>query len=272
MNIAEKMLLNELQQLDSLDNYFNDVDEMPLTSKNVGVTLRRGDGQPAYKAQIDIIIKPIFILVASGTTSIIEPSELPSGLKVALPAFMFGQADYSGGFPNAIAKLPALGLWSLQNVFIYGVYGSSVVQTTLNPLLKRGDLVIEYQYNAGGGNIYLGYIIVSSDNVAYGTLLAATNSDRFVIDTVRYSVNNDLYTPQLKNQLVFIFQTLFGKASDDKISPTSFINPRNTIKYIADIPFTKGIDKNISIGTYVNYDVPEIVFSIFIKDFKKIEA
>jgi hypothetical protein len=202
------------------------------------------------------------------TSAIVLPANLPAALQTPLPVFIFGHIDYSSGFPAGFSKLPLPAPWKVIEILTIGV---NATPTALIGNSVNGDIVIHYQAISAGVT-YDAYVQVTSPNVGYSSLLEALSSDRFVINYIRYDVLDDSLVSQFLNQLVIITQTLFGRATDDKVSPNSFKDPSNQIRSLIDVPLSTGIDKNRSLSTYINYDVSEMIWSIFTKKVTKVRA
>ena len=91
-------------------------------------------------------------------------------------------------------------------------------------------------------------------------------SDRFIINMIRY-IQNDT-TPaglnQYTNDIALLRLSLFGKMDKDFVSPNSFKEPKNFQNGIIDIPIKKGLDKQETLATYINYDAVNLQWSIFV--------
>jgi len=103
-------------------------------------------------------------------------------------------------------------------------------------------------------------------------LLDALNSDSFVTNMLRYIISDTsaVGLAQYENNVKTLRQSLFGKSTDDFVSPNSFKLPEQQQAGIIDIPLVFEVDKAAALGTYVNYDVVNIQWSIFVKQVNKL--
>lgn len=245
----------------------------PAAVNPAATVLAAAAGNPGFAAQFDLqlLLKFFSIVDATGVATLLTPAQLLAAaptLANQLAQFVFGNSDFAGGFKRTMQAYP-LTNWTYGTPFIYGkgtptVNGLALDATVLATLV-RGDLVIP-QYFDSGATTYVALSIVRCNQVAYGTLLDALNSDRFVMNMIRY-VMNDTSSAGLAqfNQNIGIYkQSLFGKFDSDFISPTSFKMPEQMQDGIIDIPLEKGIDKQVILGTYQNYDAPTVQWSIFV--------
>jgi hypothetical protein len=108
--------------------------------------------------------------------------------------------------------------------------------------------------------------------VAYATLLTALSSDRFVLNMIRYVIPDTTLIAQYSNNIGLFRQSLFGKFNSDYMSPNSFKKPEQQQNGLIDIPLKKGIDKETSMGMYINYTCIELSWSIFVWTVKKLSA
>lgn len=117
-------------------------------------------------------------------------------------------------------------------------------------------------------------VIVHCNQVAYGALLDATNSDRFVISAIRFALPNPATLTQYGEQITYLYQSLFGKAITDSLNPLSYKDPNQFQAGIIDIPLGSngwGIDKSSQFGGYI---IPSQVmtWSIFIQSETRLTA
>lgn len=292
MTQAEKDLMNMLRSdADAFDSAFessfaSDANEAPLVSPSIDNAvgkLGRGGSQPVYSAQFDmsVLIKYFDVTVADGTHAAILAAALPAAVQTQIPAVFFGSSDFASGFTFGKQKLPLSG-WSYLRSYIYGegepaVIGDGGAVTYAYPaavsnVCQNGDMVIELFYDSGGATDNKALIIHRCQQVAYGTLLGATNSDRFVINKLRYTIPDTTKVAQYANQIRLLRQSLFGRNVEDFVSPQSFKKPDQFQNGVVDIPLKKGIDKETLLSTYVNYDVVQFDWSIFVWKTKKLTA
>ena len=275
MTNEEKALLTEISSFENFENYFENEGHIdaPKATPQVHGTLKRAHNQPLYQAQFDLEVKTIYIATQINPGSIITPSALANALQTGLPVYLFGHSDYSGGFNIAKTKMPVNPAWTLSQIFTYKATSFPgfpyAIPLAVQAICKTGDLVMCYQDAA---LTTAAYVIITSPNIAYATLLDSISSDRFIINQFRCNVGSDAFSTQFKNGYTVIKQTLFGKATDDIYSSNSFINPFNNLKYIVDVPLIVPIDKNKLIATYMNFDCQDMTISIFVKTVSKLQA
>jgi len=291
MKKTERQLLQALKHADNYDDIFNDnyggsfendndldapVVKITKTSilgesKGVGAGVTPIKGMPRFTAQFDINMTLLFYDVTGSAD--VAPAALPVSLKVDVPAFMFGNSDWASAFRKSYQLMPTLGEWNIGTGL--GLVGVDVITPTLAGAAlaqaQRGDLVLGYTATVAI-NDYAAFVIINCKQVGYGTLLDSLSSDRFIINNIRYNIPDVTKINQYEKQLKLMRQSLFGKVSDDFISPASFKRPDQFQTNVVDIPIVYGIDKNNIIGTYLGYDVGEILLSIFVVVQKKISA
>lgn len=305
MTPAERMLYDDL----NVDNIEYRPGGTPLTSKGTGTSLMPQSGNPLFRSQIDIEILTAYtaydIDLDTGTnlfkfvdiSSPIEqtPAQIPSNLKNKLMFCLFGNADFQSGYARVKESTPLTNWVYGEPVAVRGKDLSHILPVNVggiavesHPFLSRavnegiasiGDVVIPMYLQVdvpvvGGttATMYIAEVVIKCTSVAYATLLAATNSDRFTINMVRYTIPDDTKISQYSNQIVPIRQSLFGKLSSDKVSANIGTNPKNYQNNIVDIGIIKPIDKETSLSCYINYDVEKIVWSLFIETTQKITA
>jgi len=273
MTNEEKALLNDISSFENFENYFENEGHIdaPKTTTQTHASLKRAHNQPIYEAQFDLEVKTLYYSI--GTQSVVVPSALPSALQTGLPVYLFGHSDYAGGFNIAKTKMPVNPAWILSAIYTYNATSFPgfpyTIPVAVQAICKTGDLVMVYQ---DASPTTIAFVIITSPNVAYATLLDSISSDRFIINQFRCNVGSDTFATQFKNGYTVIKQTLFGKATDDIYSSNSFINPFNNLKYIVDVPLIVPIDKNKLIATYMNFDCQDMTISIFVKTVSKLQA
>lgn len=294
----EQMMYNELtSNIDSVE-YAGGPNAI---SSGVSAGVANVKGNPAFVSQFDLNITIRYYLLefdrAAATDdwtvarTLTAPGSLPSDLQTDVAAFLFGKADSEGGFRRNNQLFPVSNWTYKTNMMVRDntpSYEFRVSQTAgdietvsiqspsvLDGAAARGDILQSYYRLESGAtainaDIYLAEIRIECKQVAYGTLLDATSSDRFTINNIRYKVSDSTKTAQFEKQLRLIRQSLFGKLSTDDISPAAYQKPEQFQVNIIDIPLIKGIDKESSLGTFLNYDVGEILLSIFVSTQRKV--
>lgn len=279
---SEKQLRDMLgNSVDAFER--NNADDAPMSSIGASAQLQQMKGNPSFDAQFDIQLLTRYFTVAAGaftlrTAAYVLANAATLATTAALAFFVFGQSDYQGGFKKVKSQYP-LATWQYGQPFVYGS-GASVV--TVNGVttqldasalaqLQVGDLVLPY-YASVAAVYYVALVIVRCTNVAYGTLLAATNSDSFVLNRIRY-IQNDTSNAglaQFANAIGWYKQSLFGKFDQDSITPNSQKTPEQFQAGIIDLPIVKAITKEIAFASYLNYDATDLQWSIFVKTVNKL--
>lgn len=231
-------------------------------------------GNPAFVAQFDIqfllqyftIVDATGVWTASNAAAIV--GAVPA-LGTKLPAFLFGNSDFSSGFAKLRQQFPLNGGWVYSTPFIYGkdevtVNGHALDASAIAGL-QLGDLVIPVYYD-GGATTYVGFTVVRCTQVGYGALLDALNSDRFAINMIRYILADTtaIGLAQYNNNINIVKMSLFGKSENDFVSPNSMKMPEQMQNGIIDIPLEKGVDKQVALATMINYDVVVVQWSVFV--------
>lgn len=246
-------------------------------SKGIGARLGNIKGNPDFQDQFNLNFRVIYVNLTG--LSIIAPAALPAALQNQIPVFIFGNSDYSGGFNKSKTYFPLNGwidfggVLAGGGVYQYGIYRKETnVSVLLSPLfapfLIQGDLFFQYGATVAGTD-YAALVIVHCPQVAYGSLLDSINSDLIYTNMIRYVVPNTNLN-QLRNQILIISKSIFGKTTDDKIDPNTFITNETFNQNIADIPLQLEINKMKSIGFYINFDCVNFGWSITVEKTRKI--
>lgn len=272
---AEMALQKRLAEgVESFENYFDNSADAPIITKSPESSLGRA-GVPQFSAQFDVQILIKYFTLTSGTYTAIAASALDAGLKTYIPFFLFGLNDYLAGFPKARTNYPLTANWTYG---IPGIYGKDdfyalAFDSNVTALLQNGDLIIVFTSALpGSGTTTLALIILRCTQVAYGTLLNALNSDRFVMNYIRYALADATQVAQFAYQIGIFKQSLFGKSEIDYISPNSYKDPKNYQAGIIDIPLKYGVDKNRTLGSYNLYTNVDMTWSIFVWTTKKLQV
>lgn len=278
---AEQELLKELNtNADSFDNFFEDesadapaVSVAPRLAQR-GTELARAKGNPAFSAQFDITVLLKYFTLTGGVYTQITAATLNAALKNQLPVYIYGNSDFASGY-TALRKVFTLTTWVHGRPGIYGKddFSELAFDATVTAQLVLGDMVIPFTSALpGAGTTTLGLAIVRCTQVSYGTLLDSLNSDRFVMNMIRYVIPDTTKIAQFSNNIGIFKQSLFGKFDSDYVSPNSFKKPEQMQNGLIDIPLKKGIDKQIALASYVNYDCIELSWSIFVWQVRKLQA
>lgn len=244
------------------------------TSPGVGATLKRIKGNPNFKDQFNF---QFLTLYHDAAGALLAPAALPANLQNQLPVFLFGNSDYTGGFDKVRGYFP-LNNW-IPGTFaaggsLYGIINKespAIIQTAgvFIPFTRTGDLFFNYYFPGGAGVGAGAIIIVRCPQVAYGSLLDSINSDIFLINMIRYIVplaNQN----QLQNNIVIINKSVFGKTTDDKIDPNSFVTGETFNTNFSDIPVTIEVNKYKGMGFYINFDAVSFSWTVTVEKTRKI--
>lgn len=262
------------------NSYEQHADEAPVAVNPAATRLANAKGNPAFAAQFDIqfLLKYFSAVDATGVYTGITAAALVAAvpaLGTQLPAFLYGNSDFSSGFAKLRQSFPLSGGWVYGDPFVYGknyaVINGLPIDATVKAQLRVGDVVIPVYYDSGA-TTYVGLTIVRCTQVAYATLLDSLNSDRFIMNMVRYIMSDSTAVglAQFNNNIFIFKQSLFGKFDSDFVSPTSFKLPEQFQTTIIDIPLNKGIDKQVALATYINYDAVTVQWSLFVETVDKI--
>lgn len=252
----------------------------PIAVNPAATTLAAMKGNPAFAAQFDIqfLLKYFSVVDATGVWTSLTAAQLLAAqptLATTMPAFLYGNSDYSSGFAKLQQVFPLSGWTAYSEPGIYGKdllrVNGSFFDATVTAQLRKGDLVIPVYFDAGA-TTYVGLTVVRCTQVAYGTLLDALNSDRFVMNMLRYVMadTSAIGLAQYNNNIQILKQSLFGKFDSDFVSPTSFKMPEQFQTGIIDIPVQKGIDKQVALAMYINYDAVTVQWSLFVQTVDKL--
>lgn len=237
-------------------------------------------GNPSFAAQFDIkfLLKYFTVVTATGVATVQTPAQVAAAdpsLATQLAGFLYGNSDFASGYRKLQQSFPLSGGWIYSNPFIYGKDDTRVngitLSATITAQFQKGDLV-QPAYFVNGANTIMGFVIVRCTQVGYGTLLDSLNSDRFIMNMVRYIMadTSSIGLAQYNNNIFIMKQSLFGKFDSDFVSPTSFKMPEQFQPGIIDVPIKKGIDKQVALGTYINYDATDVQWSLFVSYLEKL--
>ena len=260
MTEYEKQLLEQLGESNSLELG----EGGSRSSKHLA--LQNIVGNPVSKAQFNIQFITQYIDVTGA--ALIAPAAVPAGGQTPNWAIIFGNADFSGGYPKSISFVPDA-VWALTEYGIYGKDNLASFTALLIPLLRAGDLVFTSTVTIAA-NVYTRNTIVRCPQVAYGTLLDSLSSDTFILNMIRYRVDPTQLT-QLDNQVIVGVQSIFGKTEDDKVDPGTYVTGGTFNQNIADIPIDLLITKHLFLATHMDYDVLSMSWVITVKSVNKLK-
>lgn len=265
MNEKQKRLYKQLASgSDSLDP----VPGGGMSQSTVGA-LSQVVGNPAFKAEITLqVFVRYYSQAVVGTPAAVVPG---AAQQTNLPLYLFGNTDSFAGYARGRQQVPGGGGWNYADMKILRVgngevdykplpHAAAAVDyasgTIFNNLAQNGDLLFLIPmagFVAGAAaTTVTAEIIVRCPNVPYTTFLSSLNSDKIVINMIRYVVPAAAVA-QLGQQVTFIRQSLFGKTSVDTLDPQTFVTPGTFQPQIADIPITTEVDKNFIAATEIQY-------------------
>lgn len=265
MNEKQKRLYKSLASgSDSLDP----VPGGGMSQSTVGA-LSQVVGNPAFKAEITLqVFVRYYSQAVVGTPAAVVPA---AGQQTNLPLYLFGNTDSFAGYARGRQQVPGGGGWTYADMKILRVGNGEVDYkplphaaasvdyvsgTIFNNLAQNGDMLFLIPmagFVAGAAaTTVTAEIIVRCPNVPYSTFLSSLNSDKVVINMIRYVVPAAAVA-QLGQQVTFIRQSLFGKTSVDTLDPQTFVTPGTFQPQIADIPIITEVDKNFIAATEIQY-------------------
>lgn len=230
-----------MSYLDQLNAQIEEAEALEMAEENIqkgGRLMRQSrpvlTGAPKFKAQFDLEVG-YFILYPGG---IIVPTAFDNN---QLPLAIFGKSDFQGNYNDA------LGIYNLPpNIRYDGVVIYPGGSVGIIPGVNQGDLVLTFTDTILSLRCF---VVVKCKNVAYGSLLDATGSDRFVTNLVRMSLPSTTILSQFDQNFSFNKLSLFGKTERDQVSPLSYKNPNQQQVNIIDIDMAFPIFKETCLST-----------------------
>jgi len=286
MTAAEQALLAKLQGSDSLE--LKEGGQVS-TSRGVGAALSQIVGNPPFKAEVSLTINVRYYSQAVvGTPVAVAAAAIPAAQQTTLPVYLFGNSDFASNYARSRQLVPGGGGWAYADMkMIIGGKGEVGIHplphaaasveyqsgTVFNNLLGNGDVLFcipMLLFVAGvAATTIVAEIQVTCANVPYTTLIDSLSSDLITLNMIRYTVGA-LLVAQLTNQITLIRQSLFGKTNTDTLDPNTYITGGTFNPNIADIPLTLPIDKNLVLGTVINFDCILINWTITVATIKKL--
>lgn len=266
-----------IRQLAARSNAYESHADAPVAVNRDATALGQSQGNPTFAAQFDVQFLVRYFTTAAGVYTSRNAAYILANaptLATQLPAFLFGNSDFSGGFTRLKAIFQLSG-WTYGDPFVYGKdYPASffgALDATAKADLRSGDLVLTFYQD--GATDYVAFVIIRCTQVAYATLLDALASDMFKINMIRYIMSDvtAVGLAQYNNNVTIMKQSLFGKFDSDFVSPNSFKLPEQMQTGIIDIPLRKGIDKQVAIASFINYDITTVQWSLFVESVQKLD-
>jgi hypothetical protein len=213
-----------------------------------------------FTAQADLVISWVKKVGGAGATK--------------MPFALFSKADASANYAKWLQNTPNVDAsWLYAGFFIYPSVPTSICPTGVVGAIIGDGIFLYYNPADGAGGSYVA-VVIHCNQIAYGSLLEATNSDRFVISTIRYSLPNPTVLTQYGEQVNYLYQGLFGKSVTDSLNPLSYKEPTQFQTGVIDIPLGSngwGIDKYSEFGGYI-IPTQVMTWSIFIESETRLTA
>ncbi len=244
-------------------------------SDSFDTMLGQGADNPNFIAQFDLQLLTNYFTVTGGVYTPILPAALNAGLQNDLPFFLFGQSDYESGYAKLVQQFQINANWTFGAPFIFGKDNPAIaLDANATGVLQKGDLVLPYTSDLpGGGTTTVALLVVRCSNIAMGSLLQATSSDTFIINGVRYVLDDPTTNAQQYSKAINVFElSIFGKFDSDSFTPNAYKVPEQFQNGIVDLPITKGIDKHKSIAFPNLYTNVSQSMSIFVQTVDKLTA
>ncbi|MBD3320393.1 MAG: hypothetical protein GF350_04775, partial [Chitinivibrionales bacterium] len=116
-----------------------------------------------------------------------------------------------------------------------------ILPKAIKSYVKRGDMVVVYSFNNGQ---YLAFIIISSPQVSYNSLLSALKSGKINLHGIDYHIPVG-QVEQWDKQITFTNIGTFGKLKRDTISPNAFLQSTNFLRTVINIPVKQSLDNKV---------------------------
>lgn len=115
------------------------------------------------------------------------------------------------------------------------------------------------------------YIIVSCNQVAYPTFLAANMTDVFNMSKIRYSISDATLTSQFSQPLKVVTQSIFGTYNEQSLSVGAYKTPGQFQTDIIDVNGSFDADKETAlVSNIINTNNFISTFSIFVRRYDKL--
>jgi hypothetical protein len=216
---------------------------------------------PNYRVldKLEITLKVISFFQINGINS--TPALLPTGLQTRFPVTLWGLTDYFSGYLSSVVYIaPPIPQWTFSTVGINGFNNNF-------SFTQNGDMVKQFFVRIGVTD-YNGYFIITSSNqIGYGTILNNLSDTKYLIESVRIQVP-DVNLNQYDNPLMISKMKINGKVNTDTVNIRTYVKPSDFQTMISEIPLNLMLDKNLIINQYVNYDCQNITYNFKLKKIK----
>lgn len=260
MTRAERELYN------SLNGGINHADALPVTPSSSDMQKVENFNGSSFDFKIDK--KYYKKVTATGVISLVADTDLSSDLKTGLPVFLFAASDYNSGYAkmrksyppsNEFWKFEETGIWGKDKFDSFNKKNAAVVAN-----LSVGDVVLVYSSaQPGSGATSLAIVTIRSSELAAGTLLTSTNSDKVGIAKVRITLPNNeaVYSPQNQQNLAFFNQSIFGKSGQDSVAVSTSLSGFQFAQNIIDVSVDKTINKEQGFQIQMEFTTPSMTLT-----------
>jgi len=277
MTRQERELAQELlSRSQNFESAVQNADAPPLRNSRTGKLVPQ-KGNPSFTAQFTLSFLLLFFSVNAGAytnrSAAYMLANAPTLANNTIPAFIFGNSDFSSGFTKMQALYP-LTLWTYGAPLTIGKdylqVNDVALDATAKSYLQNGDIVTPVYATSGGVN-YVALSVTRCVEVAYSTFLGSISSDMFSLNGIRYNISDDNLINQYKNAIGIYRQSLFGKLESDSLNPNTYKMPENYQKGVIDIPLQEKIDKNSFLAFRMNYTAAETLsWNIFVRSLERL--
>jgi len=168
----------------------------------------------------------------------------------ALPVPIFGHMHAINNYSELIgAMLPA--------------------NTILDSVTIQGQANVTLKYKNTVANTY-DYVNIECQEIGYTTFLAASATDIFSVNKLRYTIDDLTELTQFGNKLAVVSKSLFGALQENQINASSQKDPKQYQNGIIDLNYAMAFDKETAILTKINKkDGFSFTFNIFVDHYVK---
>lgn len=190
-------------------------------------------------------------------------NRLTRTIAAELPVPIFGNTHIESGYQGgALLTLPAgVSVVAIQcGIKQLGAFTAAPTFASIN------QLTIEYTDGANND-----VCTVTCRQIGYPSFLAALGADSFDLSKIRYSLTDAAQTGQFNGRFDPVSKSLFGRRTEDTLTPTSFKLPSQFQNGIIDIDGSISFDKDgfLVIGMRQLAAPQEITLSAFVSVYQK---
>ena len=257
--------LQVLQSLGQDVNHFDNADApnapQPTNGNKPALSHQRGNPMLGAKgAQFALLNITLAFSVSAGAFTQINFSALPTGAQGAM--FFFSFTDFANGYQKAKALVQLATGFTYGTPFVYGstpypvvnVNGTlTVIDNTVNTLLRAGDVVVPISVRSGGVD-YVTLSVHRCQQIQYSSMLCSNVSNSFDQKGIRMILQDTLTATLIQfTQALYNYDlSWLGKYGQDSTDINSNNQPDNFKANVIDIPLTMGIMKSSGLASPVN--------------------